>query len=95
MEDESNNVNNGEIKVYELNGTVLDEFQVTALYRDVFEQFGLDHPDFSGAKIIYAPLRRVDSSAMARYISLASELKVRSSTKINHQRSVGTEGPNK
>ena len=63
----------------------MDEFQVTALFGHVFEQFSRDHPDFSGAKIIYAPPRRVDSATMIRYISLASELKVRSSTQMSIQ----------
>merc|ERR1712071_380113 len=62
-------------EVYELNGTVLDPYQVTALYRDVFDEFQRDHPDFSGAKIIYAPHRRADSSTITQHLSLASQLK--------------------
>jgi len=62
-------------QVYELNGTVLDEFQVTALYSEIFEKFGRDYPDFSGAKIIYAPHRRANAAEITGYISLVSELK--------------------
>lgn len=43
-------------QVYFLNGTLLDEFQVTELYKTVFDSFKSDHPDFSGAKIIFAPI---------------------------------------
>ncbi len=59
-----------------LNGTLLNEFQVVGLYKQAFDQFKQDHPDFGGAKIIYAPLRRVDNATMDRIISLASQLKV-------------------
>lgn len=82
-----------------MNGTLLDERQVTVLYQETFDRFRRDHPDFSGfakflqyilykyyklfvkfmdvrAKIIFAPLRRVDNVTITRYISLASELKV-------------------
>ena len=46
------------------------------LYKDTFDRFKNDHPDFSGAKIIYAPVRRVDNVTVAKYVSLASQLKV-------------------
>lgn len=63
-------------KVYDLDGTFLDEVQVTQLYKNVFDQFRSDHPDFSGAKIIFAPLRRADDATMTRYVELASQLRV-------------------
>jgi adenosine deaminase CECR1 len=63
-------------KVYVLNGTTLDPFQVVALYEEAFDRFTRDHPDFGGAKIIYAPVRRVDNDTMDRYMALASQLKV-------------------
>ena len=59
-----------------LNGTTLDKFQVVALYQEAFDRFTRHHPDFGGAKIIYAPVRRVDNDTMDRYISLAWQLKV-------------------
>jgi hypothetical protein len=49
---------------------------VTQLYKDTFDRFKSDNPDFSGAKIIFAPLRRVDNATMTRYVELASQLKV-------------------
>ena len=54
----------------------MDEIQVTELYQQVFDKFKRDHQDFSGAKIIFAPLRRTDNDTIARYVSLASRLKV-------------------
>ena len=48
----------------------------TILYKDKFDRFKTDHPDFSGAKIIFAARRRVDNATMASYVQLASQLKV-------------------
>ncbi|XP_046633140.1 adenosine deaminase 2-like [Daphnia pulicaria] len=62
--------------VYDLDGTFTDEVQVTQLYKDTFDRFKSDNPDFSGAKIIFAPLRRVDTATMTKYLQLASQLKV-------------------
>ena len=63
---------------------MLDEFQVTALYSEIFEKFGRDYPDFSGAKIIYAPHRRANAAEITGYISLVSELKVKSQTGMQY-----------
>lgn len=63
-------------QVYDLDGTFTDEVQVTQLYKDTFDRFKNDNPDFSGAKIIFAPLRRVDTATMTKYLELASQLKV-------------------
>ncbi len=63
-------------KVYDVDGTTMDEVQVTQLYKDTFDRFKTDHPDFSGAKIIFAPLRRIDNATMTKYLKLASKLKV-------------------
>ncbi len=49
---------------------------MTQLYKDTFDRFKNDNPDFSGAKIIFAPLRRVDTATMTKYLELASQLKV-------------------
>ena len=54
----------------------MDEVQVTQLYKDTFDRFKNDNPDFSGAKIIFAPLRRADNATMTKYVELASQLKV-------------------
>nr|CAH0104793.1 unnamed protein product [Daphnia galeata] len=62
-------------QVYNLDGTLMDEVQVTQLYKDTFDRFKNDNPDFSGAKIIFAPLRRADSATMTKYVELASQLK--------------------
>ena len=64
-------------EVYYLNGTVLDELGVAGLYKSTFDKFKLDHPTFTGAKIIFAPLRRVDNATMARYLSVAAQLQAR------------------
>ena len=63
-------------QVYNLDGTMLTPVQVTQLYKDTFDRFKTDYPDFSGAKIIFAPLRRVDNATMTSYVQLASQLKV-------------------
>lgn len=55
---------------------MLTELQVVDLYKQVFDQFLEDHPDYTGTKIIFAPLRRVDNNTMDHFIQLASELKV-------------------
>lgn len=51
--------------------------QVMSLYQETFDHFRQNHPNFSGAKIIYAPIRRIDNSTLSEYISLAHQLKVR------------------
>ena len=63
-------------QVYNLDGSFLTQVQVIQLYKDTFDRFKTDYPDFTGAKIIFAPLRRVDNATMTSYVQLASQLKV-------------------
>lgn len=62
--------------MYHLNGTVLDKVQVTQLYQDAFNRFQRDNPNFSGAKIIFSPVRRIDTQKITEYLKLTSQLKV-------------------
>lgn len=54
----------------------MDEIQVVSLYKSVFDQFSQAYPDFGGAKIIFAPLRRVDNATMDSFIALVSQLRI-------------------
>ena len=49
---------------------------MVSLYKSVFDQFSQAYPDFGGAKIIFAPLRRVDNATMDSFIALVSQLRV-------------------
>lgn len=50
--------------------------QVVQLYKETFDRFQNDHPDFTGAKIIFAPVRRMNRDKMSKYLELAIQLMV-------------------
>ncbi|XP_018325315.1 adenosine deaminase 2-like [Agrilus planipennis] len=62
-------------EVYELNGTVYDEVEVAGLYINVLKKFKEDHPDFVGAKFIYAPMRLADNATAWKYVETVKTLK--------------------
>lgn len=64
------------MKVYYLNGTLLDKIQVAQLYKETFDRFRNDHPDFSGAKIIFSPVRRINNQTLSKHLELAIQLTV-------------------
>ncbi|KAF5299661.1 hypothetical protein FQA39_LY11456 [Lamprigera yunnana] len=63
--------------VYELNGTTYDPIQVTGIYKKIMEDFKHDHPDFLGARMIYAPRRNVSDETIKNYVNIVHELKRR------------------
>ncbi|KAK2584714.1 hypothetical protein KPH14_007047 [Odynerus spinipes] len=61
--------------LYELDGTVYPQSKTVALYKETVERFMSDHPDFIGAKIIYAPARSVDGKKVDEYLTILKSLK--------------------
>ncbi|GJQ88067.1 hypothetical protein Trydic_g12988 [Trypoxylus dichotomus] len=61
--------------VYDLDGNLYGPLEVTAIYKEVTEEFISTHPDFLGAKLIYAPVRNVDENTMQNYIEIIKALK--------------------
>nr|XP_023017868.1 adenosine deaminase 2-A-like [Leptinotarsa decemlineata] len=62
-------------KVYDLNGRIYDAVEVVGLYYDTMKKFQEDYPDFLGAKMIYAPKRRVNNNTLASYVYTFRKLK--------------------
>ncbi|XP_045539169.1 adenosine deaminase 2-A-like [Papilio machaon] len=61
--------------LYELDGTVYDPIVTAKTYKKVIKNFMKDHRDFLGAKLIYAPPRKVDRSKLEEYLELAKRIK--------------------
>ncbi|XP_050353355.1 adenosine deaminase 2-A-like [Nymphalis io] len=61
--------------LYELDGTLYAPLITAKTYRKTIEKFKKDHPDFIGAKLIYAPSRSVNRSQMDEYLRLAKAIK--------------------
>uniref|UniRef100_A0A0C9RRA6 Adenosine deaminase n=1 Tax=Fopius arisanus TaxID=64838 RepID=A0A0C9RRA6_9HYME len=61
--------------VYELDGREYSPPDVVRIYKNVTRRFKEDHPDFIGAKIIYAPLRTMTESEIGNFIDEAVNLK--------------------
>lgn len=61
-------------QLYDLDGRTYSERELVTIYRNTTERFKQDHPDFIGAKVIYAPLRAVDRATAARYVATMTEL---------------------
>ncbi|XP_049879501.1 adenosine deaminase 2-like [Pectinophora gossypiella] len=61
--------------LYELDGTVYDPLITAKAYKKTIERFKKDHPDFYGAKLIYAPPRKVDRKTLDEYLKLARRIK--------------------
>jgi len=55
--------------VYDLEGTKYDQEHTLSIYDSVLESFKKDHPDFIGAKIIFAPYRKVDGTTFNDYMN--------------------------
>lgn len=60
--------------LYELDGTVYDQKITAKAYRKAINKFKKDHPDFFGAKLIFAPSRRVNRKALEEYITVARDI---------------------
>ncbi|XP_023942041.2 adenosine deaminase 2-A-like [Bicyclus anynana] len=61
--------------LYELDGTVYDPIITAKSYKKTFDRFKKDHPDFLGAKLIYAPSRRIDRDKLDEYLRTARAIK--------------------
>lgn len=62
-------------KLYDLDGTVYDQNVTAKAYRKAIRNYVKAHPDFIGAKLIFAPSRKVDAKTVEEYVKLARELK--------------------
>lgn len=61
--------------LYELDGKSYDPLITAKSYHKVIKRFKKDYPDFFGAKLIYAPSRKVDRKTIDTYIELARQIK--------------------
>ncbi|XP_061722393.1 adenosine deaminase 2-like [Cydia pomonella] len=61
--------------LYELDGTTYDPVVTAKAYKKIANRFVRDHPDFIGAKVIYAPPRNVDTNALSLYLQNAKRVK--------------------
>nr|XP_022918643.1 adenosine deaminase 2-like [Onthophagus taurus] len=61
-------------EVYDLDGNIYGSVEVAGIYKQTLDAFMESHPDFIGAKLIYAPVRKVDNDTMNNYIDIANEL---------------------
>lgn len=64
-------------QLYDLDGKVYDTVETAVSYKETVDMFVSDYPDFYGAKLIYAPLRKVDSKTVKEYIKIALDIKKR------------------
>ncbi|XP_046813395.1 adenosine deaminase 2-like [Vespa crabro] len=61
--------------LYELNGTVYSSLETAMVYKKTTERFMSDYPNFVGAKLIYAPNRKVDENKFDEYLTILKALK--------------------
>lgn len=61
--------------LYELDGTIYDPLITAKTYKKVIQKFKNEHPDFIGAKLIYAPSRKIDRFTLDTYLRLARAIK--------------------
>lgn len=60
--------------LYDLEGNVYDSVATAESYKRVTEKFMSDYPDFFGAKLIYAPMKRVNKATLQEYIKIAMKI---------------------
>lgn len=61
-------------QVYDLDGNTYEDEEVVGLYYEILQLFKIAYPDFIGAKMIYAPSRKVDNITFDKYISTYQKL---------------------
>ncbi|CAH0713585.1 unnamed protein product, partial [Brenthis ino] len=61
--------------LYELDGTEYDPIITAKTYKKIIQKFKKDHPDFIGAKLIYAPSRKIERFTLDEYLRLARAIK--------------------
>jgi adenosine deaminase CECR1 len=61
--------------LYELDGTTYDQLVTAKAYRKSINKFLKAHPDFVGAKLIFAPSRYVNNNTVSTDLGVAKEIK--------------------
>ncbi|XP_011495794.1 PREDICTED: adenosine deaminase CECR1-like [Ceratosolen solmsi marchali] len=61
--------------LYELDGTKYGPIEVALIYKKVTERFMQDYPHFLGMKLIYAPIRSMETAQFNESLKVALELK--------------------
>ncbi|XP_013184067.2 adenosine deaminase 2 [Amyelois transitella] len=61
--------------LYELDGTEYDQTVTAKAYKKATTKFVNDYPEFVGAKLIYAPPRKVDKATLTNYLDTARKIK--------------------
>lgn len=61
--------------LYDLDGTVYSPIITAKTYNKVIKKFKREYPDFFGAKLIYAPSRKIERIQLDKYLNLARTLK--------------------
>lgn len=61
--------------LYELDGKNYSPIITARSYHKVINRFKKNYPDFFGAKIIYAPIRKVERETLDTYLELAKQIK--------------------
>ncbi|XP_057654421.1 adenosine deaminase 2-like [Diorhabda carinulata] len=62
-------------EVYDIDGNIYSKLEVLGMYVHTFKKFQTDHPDFFGARFIYAPNRHVDNATMDEYVNTFRKLR--------------------
>ncbi|XP_015176244.1 PREDICTED: adenosine deaminase CECR1-like [Polistes dominula] len=61
--------------LYDLNGTVYSQLETVEVYKKITERFVSEHPDFIGAKLIYAPYRGINVTELDEYLKTLKTIK--------------------
>lgn len=61
-------------KTYDLDGEKYGPIETCRMYVDVLKDFKKTHPDFTGSKFIYAPLRSVNDETFNTYLPILQKL---------------------
>lgn len=63
--------------LYDLEANTYGPVETAESYKKVADRFKMEHPDFFGVKLIYAPLRKVEQKTVHEYLPIAREIKRR------------------
>lgn len=61
--------------IYDLDGKIYSPLEVANIYKNVTDRFVRDHPNFVGAKLIYAPIKTSDPLEFDKFLDIAMQLK--------------------
>lgn len=62
------------LQTYDLEGRKHGPLETCQIYVDVLKEFKSNHPDFVGAKFIYAPIKAVDDATFSTYLPIMNKL---------------------